>query len=58
MNNFSIKKQADRKSDFNSKPDNFETNQINTLMVKGFQKNKDKWRELCSYFRLIIYNIA
>ena len=51
MNNFSVKKQINQKSDFNSKPENFETNKINGLMVKGFEKNKEKWRELCSYFR-------
>lgn len=51
MNNFSVKKQINQKSDFNSKPENFETNKINSLMLKGFEKNKEKWRELCSYFR-------
>lgn len=51
MSNFSVKKQTNQKSDFNSKPENFESNKINSLMVKGFDKNKEKWRELCSYFR-------
>lgn len=31
--------------------DSVETNKVNELMLKGFAKNKEKWRELCSYFR-------
>lgn len=51
MSNFSIKKQINQASDFNSKPENMETSKVNELMLKGFDKNKEKWRELCSYFR-------
>lgn len=51
MSNFSTRKQANQTSDFNSKPENMETSKVNELMLKGFEKNKEKWRELCSYFR-------
>ena len=51
MSNFSTRKQANQTSDFNSKPENMETSKVNELMLKGFDKNKEKWRELCSYFR-------
>ena len=45
IRNFSIKKQN---NDLNN---NSETNKVNDLMKKGFDANKEKWRELCSYFR-------
>lgn len=35
-------------------PQNFETNNINNLQLKSFEASKEKWRELCSYFRLNI----
>lgn len=51
MSKFSVRKQANQTSDFNSKPEDMETSKVNELMLKGFDKNKEKWRELCSYFR-------
>jgi tRNA G37 N-methylase TrmD len=52
-NNFSFKDRAFRDSDTFKRPDLFETNKVNQLVLQGFQKHKEKWRELCSYFRLI-----
>ncbi len=49
--NFSFKDRKYRDSDTFNRPDLFETNNVNDLMLQGFQKHKDKWRELCSYFR-------
>ncbi len=49
--NFSHKDRAFRDSDTFKRPGLFETNRVNELMIQGFQKNKEKWRELCSYFR-------
>lgn len=48
---FSLTKKEVRGTDYNSNPQEKETNKINDLMIKGFEKNKEKWRELCSYFR-------
>ncbi|WP_291566954.1 MULTISPECIES: hypothetical protein [unclassified Clostridium] len=48
---FSKTKKEVRNSDYNDNPQNRETNKVNELMLKGFKKNKEKWRELCSYFR-------
>lgn len=49
--NFSIKDRKYRDSDTFQRPGLFETNKINDLVVQGFQKHKEKWKELCSYFR-------
>jgi hypothetical protein len=49
--NFSIKDRQFRDSDTFKRPDLFETNKVNEQILKGFQKHKEKWRELCSYFR-------
>ena len=49
--NYSKKKQVSQASDFNSNLQNKETNKVNDLQLKGFEKVKDKWIELCSYFR-------
>mgnify|MGYP000849217677 FL=1 len=49
--NFSKKDRRYRDSDTFQRPGLFETNKVNELMVQGFQKHKEKWRELCSYFR-------
>ena len=54
INKFSLTKKQVRNNDFNSNPQSKETNKVNDLMIKGFEKNKEKWRELCSYFRLNI----
>ncbi|MGG1650435.1 DNA-packaging protein [Paenibacillus sp. NRS-1775] len=46
--------QRDRKhldADAFKSPENFETNNVNELMLKSFDDMKDKWREYCSYFR-------
>lgn len=51
--NFSIKDRKFRDSDTFQRPGLFETNKVNELVVQGFQNNKEKWKELCSYFRLI-----
>lgn len=51
FNNFSFKDRAFRDSDTFKRPDLFETNKVNELVLQGFQKHKEKWRELCSYFR-------
>lgn len=49
--NFSKKKQEVQASSFAENPQNKETNKINELQLKGFDRVKDKWVELCSYFR-------
>lgn len=48
---YSRKDRQFRDSDTFKRPGLFETNKINKLALKGFQKDKEKWRELCSYFR-------
>ena len=50
-NNFSTIKEEVRDSDFHSNPQNKETNKVNDIMKKGFEGHKEKWKELCSYFR-------
>ena len=49
--NFSIKDRQYRDSDTFSRPGLFESNKVNELVLQGFQKHKERWRELCSYFR-------
>lgn len=48
---YSEKKQTHQSEDFNNKSQEKETNGVNDLMLKGFEKNREKWTELCSYFR-------
>lgn len=50
-NNFSHKDRAYRDSDTFKRPGLFETNQTNEKVLSGFQKHKEKWKEMCSYFR-------
>jgi len=49
--NFSIKDRQYRDSNTFSRPELFETNKVNELVLQGFQKHKERWRELCSYYR-------
>jgi len=51
QSNFSKKNRGTKDSDTFLDPQNNETNNINNLQVKGFEGSKEKWRELCSYFR-------
>lgn len=51
INKYSTKKEEIRSRDLNNNPQESETNKVNELMLKGFDKNKEKWKELCSYFR-------
>ncbi len=49
--NFSKKDRRIKDNDTFQNPQNFETNNINNLQLKSFETSKEKWRELCSYFR-------
>jgi len=49
--NFSKKDRGIKDSNTFQNPQNFETNNINNLQLKSFETSKEKWRELCSYFR-------
>lgn len=51
VSKFSKKKQESQASELGKDLQDVETNNVNGNMIKGFQKNKEKWRELCSYFR-------
>lgn len=51
INKFSTTKEDIRNNDYNSNPQNTETNNVNNIVKKGFQANIETWRELCSYFR-------
>ena len=51
-NNFSKKDRNIKDSNTFENPQNLETNKINQNKLKSFQDSKEKWRELCSYFRL------
>ena len=50
-NNFSKKNRATKDSNAFLDPQSIETNNINNLQIKSFENVKEKWRELCSYFR-------
>jgi hypothetical protein len=50
-NNFSKKDRQVKDNDTFKNPQNFETNNINNNQIKNFENVKEKWRELCSYFR-------
>ena len=48
---YSIKDRSIKDSDFTKNPQLSETRKVNENQKDGFGKVKDKWRELCSYFR-------
>lgn len=48
---FSLVKEDIRNADYSNNPQLKETNKINDLLLKNFNKNKETWKELCSYFR-------
>jgi len=50
-NNFSKSNRGTKDSDTFLDPQSIESNNINNLQIKSFESVKDKWRELCSYFR-------
>jgi hypothetical protein len=49
--NYSVKSRQIKDSDTFSNPQNSETNNVNASQIKSFENVKEKWRELCSYFR-------
>lgn len=49
--NFSIKDRQRKDSDTFKNPQNIEKRKINENQIKSFQSIKEKWKELCSYFR-------
>jgi len=49
--NFSKRNRGTKDSDTFANPQSIESNNINNLQIKGFEASKEKWRELCSYFR-------
>lgn len=49
--NYSKKNRGTKDSNAFLDPQSFETNNINNLQLKTFENSKEKWRELCSYFR-------
>lgn len=51
FNNFSKKDRQKKDGDTFSNTQNRETNNTNNLQIKSFQNVKEKWRELCSYYR-------
>lgn len=52
--NYSQRDRAVKSSDLNNNPENVEARKkINQNQVRDFESLKPKWRELCSYFRLI-----
>lgn len=51
MMNYSVKKQANQSKNFSDKVSEKATRKTGELELKGFEKNKEKWKELCSYFR-------
>lgn len=48
---YSIKDRSIKDSDFTKNPQLSEARKVNENQKDGFGKVKDKWRELCSYFR-------
>lgn len=48
---FSEAKKNTRNSGYSHDPQKKETNKVNELLKRGFEVNREKWRELCSYFR-------
>lgn len=58
--NFSKKDRQRLDNDTFNNPQNLENRAVNKNQIKEFNNVKNKWRELCSYFRLnnnIIINI-
>ena len=49
--NFSQKSRGILDSDINDNPQNFENRKTNQLSLEGFEKVREKWEVLCSYFR-------
>lgn len=49
--NFSQKSRSVLDSDVNDNPQNFENRKTNQLSLEGFEKVREKWEVLCSYFR-------
>ncbi len=50
--NFSHKDRNRKDADAFSSPELIERSKENDLLTEQFNKNKEKWRELLSYFRL------
>lgn len=50
-NNFSQKSRGIKDNNKFNNPQGVETNKINQKQIKSFDSQKEKWRELCSYFR-------
>lgn len=49
--NFSQKSRSIKDNNKYNNPQNIETTKVNENQIKSFENQKDKWRELCSYFR-------
>jgi len=49
--NFSKKSRQNLDSDFSYNPQNLENRKTNEMQKEGFEKVRDKWTMLCSYFR-------
>ena len=49
--NFSLRNRAEKDSHYSNNPERVESRRVNQKQIEDFQKNKEKWRELCSYFR-------
>lgn len=50
-NKFSKKDRGIKDSDYTKNPQNIETRKVNEELKEGFDKNREKWVQLCSYFR-------
>ena len=55
--NFSKKDRLKKDGSSFNNPNDFDSNNINNIQIKNFQSIKERWRELCSYFRLNKRNI-
>lgn len=49
--NYSKKDRQVKDSDTFKNPQNFETNKVNQNSIKNFADIKERWKEMCSYFR-------
>jgi len=49
--NFSKKDRSKKDSDYSYNPQNIENRKVNEQQLEGFEKVRDKWTMLCSYFR-------
>jgi hypothetical protein len=54
--NFSHKDRNRKEADAFASPELIERSKDNELITSGFNKHKERWREILSYFRLIINN--